>query len=259
MKLPLYQVDAFTDRPFTGNPAAVCPLDAWLPDDLMQKIAAENNLSETAFFVRQGKEYRIRWFTPAVEIDLCGHATLASGWVLYHALGYRGEAIRFLSASGPLTVREKGDRLELDFPASPPRSCPAPELLARGLGREPLEVLRSDDYLVLLADQEQVRTLAPDFRILARLDCRGIIVTAPGTEADFVSRFFAPGLGIDEDPVTGSAHCTLTPFWAKRLGRNVLKARQLSSRGGELECELHRERVLIRGMAVLYLAGTIRI
>ncbi len=259
MNLPLYQVDAFTDHPFAGNPAAVCPLDTWLPDDLLQKIAAENNLSETAFFVRQEDAYRIRWFTPVTEVALCGHASLASAWVLYHELGYREDTIRFLSASGPLAVRRQGPLLELDFPASPPLSCPAPELLVPALGRKPLAVLRSDDYLVLLGSPEEVQTLAPDFGLLARLDRRGVIVTAPGAETDFVSRFFAPGVGIPEDPVTGSAHCTLTPFWARRLGRNRLRARQLSARGGELECELRGNRVLIRGRAVLYMAGTIRI
>ncbi len=259
MNLPLYQVDAFTEHPFAGNPAAVCPLDTWLTDDLLQQIAAENNLSETAFFVPREDGYHIRWFTPLVEIDLCGHATLASAWVLYRILGYDEATIRFHSASGPLTVFREGQWLVLDFPASPPHTCPLPDLLSRGLGREPRAVLRSDDYLALLADQEEVRALVPDFGLLARLDCRGIIVTAPGTETDFVSRFFAPAVGIDEDPVTGSAHCTLTPFWAERLHRSRLSARQISDRGGELECELRGDRVLIKGKAALYLEGTIRI
>ncbi len=259
MKIPLYQVDAFTDHLFAGNPAAVCPLGGWLPDELLQKIAAENNLSETAFFVPREDGYRIRWFTPRVEVDLCGHATLASAWVLFHSLAYHGDAIRFHSASGLLRVQREGPWLELDFPASPPRPCPAPDLLARGLGREPLAVLRSDDCLALLTDEDEVRALTPDFALLARLDCRGIIVTAPGKATDFVSRFFAPGVGIPEDPVTGSAHCTLTPFWAERLGKDRLRARQLSSRGGELDCELRGNRVLIRGRATLYLEGTIHI
>jgi len=257
--IPLYQVDAFTRRQFAGNPAAVCPLPAFLPDATLQAIAAENNLAETAFLVREGEGYRIRWFTPLVEVDLCGHATLASAWVIFEKLGHVGDRIDFASRSGPLTVRRLDDRrLELDFPTRPAKPCAAPAALLDGLGVTPREVHCAVEYLVVLDDEAAVRAVRPDARTLGRLD-RGVIVTARGTDVDFVSRFFTPAHGIDEDPVTGSAHCTLTPFWAERLGKTRMQARQVSARGGELEVALVGDRVTIAGHAVLYLEGQITV
>jgi PhzF family phenazine biosynthesis protein len=255
MKLPIYQIDAFADQPFTGNPAAVCPLDAWLPDELMQSIAGENNLSETAFFVAEGDGYRIRWFTPTSEVDLCGHATLATAYVLFHCLDYDGDTIAFASKSGRLTVMRDGELLVMNFPAQPPVPCDTPEPIRRAFGIEPAACLKSEDYLVVFEHEAQVLAAEPDLEQLRKLDARGVIITAPSTEYDFVSRFFAPKFGIDEDPVTGSAHCILTPYWAKRLNKSTLQARQLSKRGGEVMCELKGERVSIAGRAVLYLQG----
>ena len=257
MKIPCYQVDAFASAVFHGNPAAVCPLDAWLPDATLQNIAAENNLSETAFTVPRGDEFDLRWFTPTVEMDLCGHATLAAAFVLFTEKSYSGDTIRFHSRSGWLTVKRAGDILTLDFPARPPQPCALPAALTRGLGALPANVLKSRDYLVVFDSAAEVRALRPDFATLKNLNCLGIIATAPGDDCDFVSRFFAPAAGVDEDPVTGSAHCTLIPYWAKRLGKNKLFARQISQRGGELFCELSGDRVLIGGKAVLYLRGEI--
>lgn len=257
--IPVYVVDAFTRRPFGGNPAAVCPLEAWLPDAQMQAIAAEHNLAETAFVVREPSGWRIRWFTPAVEVDLCGHATLAAAHVLTRHRGVPAETIVFHSRSGPLPVHFAGDSIVLDFPSRPAARCDVPAALREGLGVNPLEVLKSRDFLVVLESEDDVRALAPDFAQLARLDCLGVIVTAPGRSAsgvDFVSRFFAPRAGIDEDPVTGSAHCTLTPYWAARLKKKELHARQVSHRGGELFCTLEGDRVRIAGHAVTYLTGT---
>lgn len=259
MRIPLYQVDAFAARLFSGNPAAVCPLAGWLPNTLLEAIAAENNLSETAFLVGGNGRYHIRWFTPTVEVDLCGHATLAAAYVVGRHLEPGRDRLVFDSRSGPLPVSQVGDAWELDFPARSPEPCPAPSALAAGLGIAPREVWRSDDYLALLADEDEVRRLTPDFARLATLDSRGVIVTAPGRECDFVSRFFAPQSGIAEDPVTGSAHATLAPFWAPRLAKRRFAARQLSARGGELTCELREGRVLIRGRAVEYLAGSIEV
>lgn len=253
MKLRQYQVDTFATRVFEGNPAAVCPLERWLDDGLLQAIAAENNLSETAFFVPSGKGSRLRWFTPAGEVDLCGHATLATAHVLFDHLGYPGQAITFETRGGTLTVKRKGDLLEMDFPARPPNPCARSELLGRALGRQPLEVLRADDYLVVFEDEAAIRGIAPDFSLLGTLDLRGVIVTAPGSAYDFVSRFFAPRLGIPEDPVTGSAHCTLAPYWAGRLGKRRLSARQVSRRGGSLMCELADARVLLSGSAITFM------
>lgn len=257
MQVPLYQVDAFTNRRFGGNPAAVCPLEAWLPDATLQAIAAENNLAETAFVVAGEDGYSLRWFTPAIEVDLCGHATLATAFVLQRLLGQAENPLRFHTRSGPLTVTGDGEKLTLDFPALPPVINTPPDWLAESLGGSPLGFWRATDYLVLYEDEEAIRALCPDMRALKQIDARGVIVTAPGTECDFASRFFAPGTGIDEDPATGSAHCTLAPFWSERLGKNPLFARQISARGGELHCRVAGERVLITGQAVLYLAGEI--
>ncbi len=261
MKLRLYQVDAFADRLFSGNPAAVCPLEeAWLADDLMQQIAAENNLAETAFYIRSGSGYAIRWFTPACEVDLCGHATLATGHVVFSQDGCKGDSVEFASRSGVLRVRRDGELLVLDFPADTLHPAETTELLVESIGREPAECLKGKtDYLLVYASEEDVKALAPDFADLAMVPARGIIVTAPGRDVDFVSRFFGPQVGVNEDPVTGSAHTTLTPYWAKRLGKTELTARQLSKRGGSLRCRLSGDRVEIAGRAVPYLEGTITV
>lgn len=257
MRLPLYQVDAFADALFQGNPAAVCPLEQWLPDSVLQAIASENNLSETAFYVGREGRYQLRWFTPACEVDLCGHATLAAAHVAFQTIPAPGNTILFDSRSGPLSVLRQGDLLTLDFPAQPAEPCGIPSLLASALGRAPQSCLRASDYLAVYADEQEILALAPDFRLLRELDLRGVIATAPGLVSDFVSRFFAPKYGIDEDPVTGSAHCTLAPYWTERLGRNPLEARQLSKRGGRLHCRVEGGRVHISGKAVPYLEGTI--
>ena len=259
MKIPYYHIDAFTSTSFTGNPAGVCPLESWLPDATLQKIAAENNLSETAFFVPSGDYYDLRWFTPAIEVDLCGHATLASGYVITNYLGYTGEVIRFESKSGTLLVEREGDILTLDFPSRPGEKRVAPEALFKGLGNKPQEVFLARDYLAVFASQADIVAIQPDQEQLALLECLGIIVTAPGEGFDFVSRFFAPRAGIPEDPVTGSSHCTLIPYWAKRLGKTRLTAKQLSARGGELFCSLVGERVKIGGYAVTYLKGELEV
>lgn len=261
MRLPLYQIDAFAEGPFTGNPAAVCPLDSWLPDALMQAIAAENNLSETAFFVPEGEGYHLRWFTPTVEVDLCGHATLAAAHVVFQFLAPRLQRVSFRTGkAGALSVSREGDLLALDFPAHPPTPCPEPAGLAAALGRAPAAMLAARYYLAVYDMPDEVAALAPDFAALARLDRPALIVTAPGSgEYDFVSRVFAPAFGIEEDPATGAAHCTLIPYWAARLGRTRLLARQVSRRGGTLHCEFFGERVAIAGRAVLYLAGTIEV
>jgi PhzF family phenazine biosynthesis protein len=255
MRIPLYQIDAFAERPFEGNPAAVCPLASWLPDAILQAIAEENHLSETAFFVPEGGAWTLRWFTPEREVDLCGHATLASAYVLF-AGEYAGRnEVRFLSRSGELRVQRDGKVLTLDFPADKGEPCDPPALLADALGVVPLECLRASDYLAVLEDERQVRDLRPDFRRLRDLDGRGLIVTAPGSREDFVSRFFAPKFGIDEDPVTGSAHCTLAPYWAAKLGKTTLTAKQLSRRTGCLVCRVDGGRVFISGRAVEVLRG----
>ena len=259
MRIPLYQVDAFSGRVFAGNPAAVCPLTHWLDEATMQAIAAENNLPETAFFVREGDGYQIRWFAPAREVDLCGHATLAAGFVVLHPLDPAARAVTFRSKSGPLEVTRDGERLTLDFPARPPAACDRPATIDRALGLPAREVLRARDYLAVFGSEAEVRSLAPRMEDVAALDALGVIATAPGRDADFVSRFFAPRAGVPEDPVTGSAHCTLVPFWAARLGRKKLHALQVSRRGGELWCEDRGERVLIAGRAVRYLEGAIEV
>ena len=257
MKLDIYQVDAFTSAPFHGNPAAVVPLESWLPDATMLDIAAENNLAETAFFVPNGDGFHIRWFTPEVEIDLCGHATLASAYVLYNQFGFDGPQVRFESMSGELRVSREGSRLVLDFPSRPPAECDVPAGLVDALGAAPQTILKSRDYFAVYESEADILALNPDFRAIAAIDVHAVIVTAPGNTSDFVSRFFAPAVGIDEDPVTGSAHSTLTPYWAERLGKSTLFARQVSRRGGEVYCELAGDRVKLGGDAVLYLKGEI--
>ncbi len=257
MNLKMFQVDAFAEKVFEGNPAAVCPLDQWLTDRLLQAIAVENNLSETAFFVRNGAQFDLRWFTPTAEVDLCGHATLAAAHVLYQHLGYTGAAIQFKTRSGPLTVTRSADSLCMDFPAAPPRAVTAPDPLVTGLGKRPTAVLAAYDYVVVYDSEAEILRLSPDFRILQTLDRRGVVATAPGTQADFVSRCFFPNLGVDEDPVTGSAYCELTPYWHSRLGRRRLIARQLSKRRGSIACELKQDRVLLSGRAKDYMVAEI--
>lgn len=259
MRLSLYQIDAFAERPFQGNPAAVCPLEDWLPDDVLQAIAEENNLAETAFYVRRDGGYELRWFTPAKEVDLCGHATLAAAHVLFQSDRLAESRVTFQSRSGPLRVFREGDLLTLDFPAQPPVRCEVPPGMADGLGAMPCECYRAMDYMAVFESEDLIRSLAPDFRRLRSLELRGVIVTAAGKTTDFVSRFFAPNYGIDEDPVTGSAHCTLAPYWANRLGKSILTARQLSKRTGQLRCRVEGERVFISGRTVPYLEGTINI
>ena len=257
--IPIYQVDAFAHGPFTGNPAAVCVLTDPVSEETMQNIAMENNLSETAFITRGNEEWLIRWFTPLAEVDLCGHATLASAFVVLNILDPHSEAVIFRSrVMGLLTVRKKGDLLELDFPTDTPHETELPAVIRESLGMAPKECHTGrTDYLLVYETEEEILELKPDFRMLAATEARGVIVTAPGKEVDFVSRFFCPGIGIDEDPVTGSAHTTLTPFWSARLGKNVMRAKQLSSRGGVLECTLEGDRTRIAGRALLYLKGEI--
>ncbi|GAB3173864.1 PhzF family phenazine biosynthesis protein [Telluribacter humicola] len=259
MKLSLYQLDAFTDQLYAGNPAAVVPLEQWLPDELMQQIAAENNLAETAFFVPTENGFHIRWFTPTTEVELCGHATLATAHVIFEVQGYEGKDIIFESQSGPLRVLRNDGWLTLDFPVDQFQVAVSPPALSESISSTaPLEVYKGkSDYLVVLDNETEVRELRPDIIILSTIPARGIIVTAPGDEVDFVSRFFAPQSGIDEDPVTGSAHTTLVPYWAKRLEKTHLEARQVSKRGGYLRCELNGDRVCISGQVRLYLKGEI--
>ncbi|WP_330211637.1 PhzF family phenazine biosynthesis protein [Pseudomonas sp. AM4(2022)] len=257
MQLDIYQVDAFSHHPFGGNPAAVCPLTEWLPDAQLQQIAAENNLSETAFFVPRGEFYELRWLTPEVEVDLCGHATLAAAWVLIHKLADAPQVLRFATRSGELRVTRNGDELAMDFPAKNPERCEPPHGMLSALGLETAEVFGTDDYIVLVEDEAQVAALEPDFARLKGLPKRGIAVTAKSTRFDFVSRWFGPNVGVNEDPVTGSAHTSLAPFWAERLGKSQLSAEQGGQRKGQLRCELQGDRVIISGKAVLYMQGTI--
>jgi predicted PhzF superfamily epimerase YddE/YHI9 len=257
MKIKQYQVDAFAGRMFEGNPAAVVPLDAWLNESVLQAIAEENNLSETAFFVPAGKGFHLRWFTPVTEVDLCGHATLAAAHVIFEYLAYTGQDIVFETRSGELVVERRAGMLAMNFPSRPPVPCPYPSALLEGLGREPVEVLAADDYIAIFGSEADLRSLSPDMTKLNALGLRGVCVTAPGLEVDFVSRFFAPKFGIPEDPVTGSAHCELTPYWSTRLGKTTLTARQLSKRGGALTCELSGDRVVLLGSAVTFMMGEI--
>ncbi|NIP39802.1 MAG: PhzF family phenazine biosynthesis protein [Candidatus Dadabacteria bacterium] len=257
MKLPIYQIDAFTSELFRGNPAAVCPLDKRIDESLMQSIAAENNLSETAFFVKENGGYRIRWFTPTAEVDLCGHATLASAFVIFNEIDRSASSIQFFSNSGELNVTRDGDLISLDFPSLLPKESENSELINSAFNIKPIEVLEADDYLLIYESQDQIENLVSDLGKLKSIDLRGVIVSSKGDGCDFVSRFFAPKYGIDEDPVTGSAHCTLTPYWSEKLGKKKLHAKQLSKRGGELFCEMIDHRVCISGHAVIYLKGEI--
>ena len=257
MNVPIYQVDAFASKLFAGNPAAICPLEDWLPDSTMQSIAAENNLAETAFYVVKGGNYHLRWFTPGFEIDLCGHATLATAHVVMELRREVTGRVAFETKSGELVVTRDGDLYAMDFPARPPLEIPVDAKLAEALGAKPKQIMAARDYFCIFESEAEVRALKPDMGKLAALEKFGTIVTAPGTDCDFVSRFFAPAAEVPEDPVTGSAHCTLIPYWAAKLGKTKLFGRQVSARGGELWCEHRGERVTMAGHAVKYLEGTI--
>jgi PhzF family phenazine biosynthesis protein len=260
MRLPIYQIDAFASAVFKGNPAAVVPLEQWLPDATLQAIALENNLSETAFFVPEGDLWRLRWFTPAVEVDLCGHATLATAHLIFTKLAPNRDRVAFMTRSGRVEVSRKGELLELDFPAAVTEvksDAMTLDALEGALGARPQEAYAASKYMAVFRDEAQVAALKPDMGRITALGGVGVIATAPGRTCDFVSRFFAPAAGIPEDPVTGSAHTVLTPYWAKRLGKTKLQARQISARGGELACEDRGERIGIAGRAVLYLEGAI--
>lgn len=260
MKLRIFQADAFATSLFKGNPAAVVPLTEWLSNGILQQIAAENNLSETAFFIPEADHFHIRWFTPKAEVNLCGHATLATAHILFNELNFQAECIKFNSKSGILTVRKYGDKLQLDFPADLVRPAELNPVFSEAFGIEPLAAFKGrTDYLLLFDSEDSIRKMKPNFHLLKQTDARGIMVTAKGNEVDFVSRFFAPGVGIDEDPVTGSAHTSLVPFWSARLNKTELTALQLSERGGRLWCTLAGDRVLIAGKAVTYLSGEIEI
>ncbi|MFD2245708.1 PhzF family phenazine biosynthesis protein [Pontibacter ruber] len=260
-RIKLYQVDAFTDKVFGGNPAAVCVLDEWLSDELMQKIGNENNLAETAFVVKTGEDYEIRWFTPTVEVDLCGHATLAAAYVLFRYYNHPTNPLKLHSRrSGLLQVAHAGEELTLDFPTDVLETAATPEALITAFGKAPQETYKGKtDYLLVFQSEEEVAGFNPDINLVNSVPARGIIVSAPGKEVDFVSRFFCPQVGITEDPVTGSAHTTLTPYWSERLGKKKLTAKQLSARQGNLTCEYLGERVNITGKAVTYLTGEIEV
>jgi PhzF family phenazine biosynthesis protein len=257
MEIALYQIDAFASELFAGNPAAVCPLDVWLSDALMQSIAEENNLSETAFFVPEGEGFHIRWFTPKKEVDLCGHATLASAYVIFRIMGYSGENIAFQSRSGVLNVTQAGEWLNLDFPVQPPAACETPPEIIAAFHVEPVECLRSEDLIVVFEHEADVEAAAPDCSQLMQLDLRGVAITARSRQYDFVARFFAPKYGIPEDPVTGSAYTQLAPYWVSKMGPRRFRVKQVSPRGGELTCEVVGDRVFISGKAVKYLEGKI--
>lgn len=257
MKLPIYQIDAFASKAFEGNPAAICPLQKWLEDDVLLSVAEENNLSETAFIVPTKNGFHIRWFTPTTEVDLCGHATLAAAFVIFNELNYQHESISFESKSGILTVIKKEALLVMDFPAQPPIPCDLPNEINQAFAVTPIECLKSEDYIVVLKNETDVLNAKPKLELLNKIDLRGVIITAQSDNYDFVSRFFAPKYGINEDPVTGSAYTQLTPYWEKKLNKTMLHAKQLSRRGGELFCESLGERVTIAGSAVKYLQGEI--
>ncbi len=260
MKIPYFHIDAFTTEVGHGNPAGVCILDLWIDDKIMQCIATENNLSETAFLVKKGSSYEIRWFTPTSEINLCGHATLASGYVIFNFYKPNTETISFKShLSGELSVKQRDRLFVLDFPSIPARPCKTPKSIMNVFGMEPVETLKADDYLVVYENENQISSINPNFDVLKQLDARGVIVTAKGAKSDFVSRFFCPKYGINEDPVTGSSHCTLIPYWTEKLKKNKLLGLQLSQRGGELFCENLKNRVSIGGNAVCYMQGEISI
>ena len=259
MKVPIYQVDAFAGKPFQGNPAAVCLLDKWLDDEILLCIARENNLSETAFFVEKGGIYQLRWFSPKTEIDLCGHATMAAAFVIFEKLTPSRDRVRFDTTSGKLEVWREDDYFCMDFPSRPPVPCERDENIINGLGSEPSAVYSARDYVVVYDSPETVENLDPDFSLLTKGNWSGIIATAEGTDVDFVSRYFAPSEGIPEDPVTGSACCTLAPFWSERLGKNNLRSKQVSSRTGKLFCEDLGDRINIMGKAILYLEGEIQL
>ena len=262
MTIDIYQIDAFTTHVFGGNPAAVCPLQEWLPDETLLNIAKENNLAETAFFIHElDNVFHLRWFTPEIEMDLCGHATLASAYVIFNCLNYNIDEITFNSMSGKLVVRKIDNQIEMNFPSRPPLESSLPEIVSRALSIQPNEIYKARDYLLIYDSEEDIGNLKVNASILSdiNLDPGGIIVTAKGDEADFVSRFFTPGAAVFEDPVTGSAHCTLVPFWSERLNKLNLCALQLSDRKGELSCRLDNDRVFIKGKAVKYLEGKIDI
>lgn len=259
MEISLYQIDAFASELFKGNPAAVCPLDEWLPDKTMQSIAEENNLSETAFFIPKVNGFHIRWFTPKNEVDLCGHATLASAYVLFDILGYKRDKIEFDSRSGLLCVTKDNEWIVMDFPAQPPVLCDIPKEIEAAFNIVPVECLKSEDYIVVFGREIDIESADPDFELLTRLDLRGVIITAKSSRYDFIARFFAPKYGIFEDPVTGSAYTQLAPYWASKMGSKRFGVKQVSSRGGELICEIVDDRVLISGKAVKYLEGKIDI
>ena len=259
MRIPIYQIDAFTNVQFKGNPAAVCPLEAWISDDLMQKIAAENNLSETAFFVKKGHDYELRWFTPKGEIDLCGHATLATAYVIFTYLDNSIAKVKFHTISGVLEISKKGSLLSMIFPSREGVICEIPEALINGLGKKPIEVYKSRDYMAVFETEQDILNLELNMGELKKLDTFAVIATAKGNEADFVSRFFAPKAGVDEDPVTGSAHCTLVPYWKNKLKKNEFVALQLSERGGKLYCADLGKMVKISGEATSYLEGYINV
>lgn len=260
MKQKIYQIDAFTSKLFGGNPAAVCILESWLETDLMQQIAAENNLAETAFAVKNTNHYELRWFTPEIEVDLCGHATLATAFVIFNYYGYKENTLRFISPrNGELLVQKsESGLLTMDFPTDDVTLVSEQTNITKAIGKQPLETYKGKtDYMLIYESQAEIEVINPNFHLLNELDCRGVIVTAKGNEVDFVSRFFAPQCGIPEDPVTGSAHTTLTPYWSEKLNKKTLTAKQLSERGGEMQCEYLGDRVKLSGHGVCYLIGEI--
>lgn len=259
MKLKMFQVDSFTDRIFSGNPAAVCPLDTWLDEALLQAIAEENNLSETAFVVAKNDAFELRWFTPVNEVDLCGHATLAAAHVLFNHLPYAKAEIEFQTRSGTLIVKREACGYSMNFPASLPKAVKTPKALSEGLGKKPKEVVAAFDYIAVYESEEDIQSMVPNFEMLKELNLRGVIVTAPGKEVDFVSRCFFPKLGVNEDPVTGSAHCELAPYWAEQLGKTQLNGYQSSKRGGKIECQVTKDRVFLAGECVDYMVAEINV